>query len=113
MIGGYTPVSRNFGAIVVGEREGRAFNCVAKVHGGFTPPTRVAVFKHFEGLETKACLFKNLPYARRGPWGEGLTAADMQKCRWLKPRLVATIDYLERTAANNLRHPMFVGLIAK
>jgi hypothetical protein len=37
----------------------------------------------------------------------------MQKCRWLKPRLVATIDYLERTAANHLRHPMFSGLTAK
>jgi hypothetical protein len=35
----------------------------------------------------------------------------MQKCRrGLKPRLVVTIDYLERTAANHLRHPMFAGL---
>jgi hypothetical protein len=25
--------------------------------------------------------------------GEGLTATEMQKWRWLKPRLVATIDY--------------------
>jgi bifunctional non-homologous end joining protein LigD len=48
--------------------------------------------------------------ARRGQWGEGLTAAEMKKCRWLKPRLVATIDYLERTAANHLRHPMFAWL---
>jgi hypothetical protein len=44
--------------------------------------------------------------------GEGLTAAEMEKCRWLKPRLVVTIDYLERTAANHLRHPMFSGLTA-
>jgi len=34
----------------------------------------------------------------------------MEKYRWLKPRLVATIDYLERTAANHLRHPMFARL---
>jgi ATP-dependent DNA ligase len=27
-------------------------------------------------------------------WGEGLTTEDMEKCRWLKPRLVATIEYL-------------------
>jgi hypothetical protein len=33
--------------------------------------------------------------------------AEMKKCRWLKPRLVAMIDYLERTAANHLRQPMF------
>jgi ATP-dependent DNA ligase len=64
-------------------------------------------------LETKTSPFKNPPEARRGQWGEGMTAAKMEKCRWLKPRLVATIDYLERTAANNLRHPVFVGLTKK
>ena len=110
VIGGYTPAGRNFGAILVGEREGRALKYVAKVHGGFPPALRIAMFKRFYELETKACPFKNLPEARRGQWGEGLTAAEMQKCRWLKPRLVATIDYLERKAANHLRHPMFLGL---
>ena len=60
--------------------------------------------------ETKNCPFKNLPEARRGQWGEGLTAAEMEKCRWLKPQLIATIDYLERTVANHPRHAMFVGL---
>jgi hypothetical protein len=42
-----------------------------------------------------------------------LTATEMQRCRWLKPQMVATIDYLERTAANHLRHPMFAGLARK
>jgi bifunctional non-homologous end joining protein LigD len=83
------------------------------VHGGFTPALRAALFKQFHGLETKTCPFKNLPEARRGQWGEGLTAAEMEKCRWLKPRLVAPIDYLERTVTNHLRHAMFAGLIAK
>ena len=112
VIGGYTPAGRNFGAILVGDYEGRALKYVAKVHGGFTPALRIAVFKRFDGLETKTCPFKNLPEARPGPWGEGLTAAEMEKCRWLKPRLVATIDYLERTAANHLRHPVFARLVA-
>jgi bifunctional non-homologous end joining protein LigD len=110
VIGGYTPAGRNFDAILIGDYEGRALKYVAKVHGGFTPAVRAVLFKQFHGLETKTCPFKNLPEARRGQWGEGLTAAEMEKCRWLKPRLVATIDYLERTAANHLRHPMFVGL---
>jgi ATP-dependent DNA ligase len=95
---------------LIGDYEERALKYVAKVHAGFTPPLRAAVFKRFQGLETKTCPFENLPEARRGQWGEGLTAAEMEKCRWLKPRLVATIDYLERTAANHLRHPMFARL---
>jgi bifunctional non-homologous end joining protein LigD len=109
-IGGYTPAGRNFDSILIGDYVGRALQFVAKVHGGFTPAGRTALFRDFHGLETKTCPFKNLPEARRGQWGEGLTAAEMKKCRWLKPQLIATIDYLERTVANHLRHAMFVGL---
>jgi bifunctional non-homologous end joining protein LigD len=81
-----------------------------KVGAGFTPAVRTALFKQFHCLETNRCPFKNLPEARRVQWGEGLTAAEMDKCRWLRPRLVATIDYQERTGANHLRHAMFAGL---
>jgi ATP-dependent DNA ligase len=33
-----------------------------------------------------------------------------RRCRWLKPRLVAAIEFLEWTPENKLRHPKFVGL---
>ena len=39
------------------------------------------------------------PEARRGQWGEGLTATEMQKCRWLKAPLA------ESTAGRNDRLP--------
>jgi hypothetical protein len=42
-----------------GDYEGRSLKYVAKVHGGFTPATRAAVFKRFQGLETNLCPFKN------------------------------------------------------
>jgi len=45
-----------------------------------------------------------------GRWGEGLTAADMEKCVWLKPQLIAAIEYAEWTPADRLRHSRFVGL---
>jgi hypothetical protein len=76
----------------------------------FTPALRASVFKEFQGLETDRCLFKNLPAARRGQWGEGLNAEQPEKSRSLKPRLVVTIEYLECTAANHLRLARFVGL---
>jgi ATP-dependent DNA ligase len=47
---------------------------------------------------------------RKAVWGEGLTAADMEKCLWLKPKLVAAIEYAEWTPANHLRHSRFVAL---
>jgi hypothetical protein len=37
----------------------------------------------------------------------------MQKCRLLKPRLVATIDYLERTAANHCGTRCFPDWLSK
>ena len=35
---------------------------------------------------------------RKAVWGEGLTAADMEKCLWLKPKLVAAIEYAPPSA---------------
>jgi bifunctional non-homologous end joining protein LigD len=83
---------------------------VAKVRNGFTPASRAAVAGQFRGLETDRCPFANLPETRRWQWGEGLTAEEMENCRWLKPRLIATIEYLEWTAVNHLRHARFWGL---
>jgi len=47
------------------------------------------------GLEQASCPFQNLPESKKGRWGEGLTAEDMSKCRWLQPRLVAMIEFAE------------------
>jgi ATP-dependent DNA ligase len=68
------------------------------------------VFSQFRGLTIAECHFRNLSERGRGRWGEGLTAEDMEECRWLKPQLVASIEFLEWTPENRLRHPKFVGL---
>jgi hypothetical protein len=34
----------------------------------------------------------------------------MAQCRWLKPRIVVAIDFLEWTLEDRLRHPSFVAL---
>jgi hypothetical protein len=51
--------------------------------------------------------FSNLAEPKKGRRGEGLTASDMEKWRWLEPQPVATIEYLEWTAANYLTHTSF------
>ena len=45
------------------------------------------LFKSFRGLEITECPFANLPEARSGRWGEGLTGDKMKECQWLKPAL--------------------------
>jgi DNA ligase D-like protein (predicted ligase) len=110
VIGGYTPSGRNFDAILVGYYEGGQLIYVARVRNGFVPASRQLLFNRFAGLQTDTCLFTNLPESHKGRWGEGLTAADMEKCRWLRPELVAQIEFVEWTPANHLRHSRFVGL---
>ena len=110
VIGGYTPNPTNFDALVVGYYEGKKLMYAGRVRNGFVPSVREQVFKRFKGLQIKTCPFTNLPEKRKGRWGEGLTEADMQKCVWLKPQLVAAIDYAEITPGNHLRHSKFVAL---
>jgi DNA ligase D-like protein (predicted ligase) len=110
VVGGYTPSSKNFDALLVGYYVGDALMFAAKVRNGFVPAMRDTLFQQFKKLRTKTCPFANLPESAKGRWGEGLTAADMEKCIWLKPQLVAAIEYAEWTPANHLRHSKFIAL---
>jgi ATP-dependent DNA ligase len=45
-----------------------------------------------------------------GRWGQGLAAEKMENCVWVRPEVVAEIQFLESTGADHLRHTKFVGL---
>jgi bifunctional non-homologous end joining protein LigD len=109
VIGGYIPAPKNFDSILVGYYESKNLLYAARVRNGFVPATRQALFERFRGLERATCPFQNLPESKKGRWGEGLTPEDMKECRWLQPRLVAAIEFLEWTPEKHLRHPRFVG----
>src|SRR5271168_4183591 len=82
---------------------------LASMPGSF-PAARQTVFAQFKGLTITRCPSHNLPERTRGRWGYGMTADVMDRCLWLKPSLVAQIEFLEWTPENRLRHPKFVGL---
>lgn len=110
VIGGYTVGGRTFDALVFGYYEGGKLMYAARTRNGFTPSSREALLRSFRTLEIKDCPFVNLPEARSGRWGQGLTAAKMKDCRWLKPVLVAQFEFREWTPDNHLRHSRFVAL---
>jgi len=110
VIGGYTVGTSSFDALVVGYYDGNRLLYAARVRNGFTPALRAQLFRQFRTLQTPKCPFINLPEARSGRWGEGLTMAKMAQCRWLSPALVARIEFVEWTGDHHLRHPRFVGL---
>ena len=110
VIGGYTVGTNTFDALILGYYEEDRLIYVARTRNGFTPTVRAQLFKKFRGLEMAECPFVNLPEAKSGRWGAGLTAAKMKGCRWLKPALVASVEFLEWTGENHLRHTKFVAL---
>ena len=75
VIGGYTRGTKTFDALVFGYYEGDRLIYVARTRNEFTPVTRAQLFKRFKGLEIDQCRFANLPEARSGRWGQGLTKA--------------------------------------
>jgi DNA ligase D-like protein (predicted ligase) len=108
-IGGYTLGGRHFDALIFGYWEGDRLMYAARTRSGFTPAVREQLHQRFRGLETPECPFANLPEARPGRWGDGLTAAKMKNCRWLEPVLVGQFEFVEWTPDKHLRHSRFVG----
>src|SRR6516164_4572350 len=110
VIGGYIPGAHGVDAIVVGYYRGENLIYVARIRNGFVPASRRQIFARLKPLVISKCPFVNLPETHKGRWGEGLTAADMDKCVWLRPQLVARIEFLEWTESNHLRHSKFAGI---
>jgi bifunctional non-homologous end joining protein LigD len=110
VIGGYTLGTKTFDALVIGYFDGDDLIYASRTRNGFTPAIRQRLYKMFKPLEIPTCPFANLPEARSGRWGVGLTKAKMADCRWLKPVLVGQFEFVEWTPDNHLRHTRFVGL---
>lgn len=68
------------------------------------------MFAELEGLQTERCPFTNLPEKTAGRWGQGITAAKMAVCIWVKPKVVVQVNFLQWTEGDKLRHTTFVGL---
>jgi len=110
VIGGYTIGTRTFDALVIGYYDGERLMYASRTRNGFTPALRQQLFRKFRGLEIPDCPFVNLPEAKSGRWGQGLTKEKMADCRWLKPVLVGQFEFVEWTADHHLRHTKFVAL---
>lgn len=110
VIGGYKPNATNFESLVVGYYERRKLRFAGRVRAGLTPSIRAEVFRRMSGDRIERCPFVDLPNSKKGHWGEGVTEEDMAKLRWVKPRLVIEVSFVEWTRDGALRHSEFVAL---
>jgi len=110
VVGGYRPSGTSFDALIVGFYERRQLIYSSKVRSGFTPAIRRTLIDQLAPLSVRDCPFANLPVTKRGRWGEGLTAEDMQTMQWVKPSVVVEVSFVEWTRDGMLRHAKFVGV---
>ena len=112
VIGGFTQPGgsrTHLGALLVGVREGKEWIFTGKVGTGFSQATLALVHRRLTAVDAQECPFSNLPQTRRRRFGQAMTSAELRRCHWVKPQLVAQIKFAGWTRDGMLRHPVFLG----
>lgn len=104
VIGGWQPSQDHepdhVGAVLLGVyTQARQLVYIGRVHSGFTDASRRALASVLEELATDSC-----PFTGRGPTGRDRNA------RWVRPTLIADVNYRAITADGRLRQPTWRGL---
>jgi bifunctional non-homologous end joining protein LigD len=110
VIAGYTlpkKSRRYFGALILGYYRGQRLIFAGRVGTGFNEKTLKAIHQKLKPLECAAPMVEEVqePSGRWRP--KGWKASDS---RWVKPKLVAQVQFAEWTSDGILRHPSFLGL---
>jgi bifunctional non-homologous end joining protein LigD len=113
VIGGFTLPEggrQYFGAILVGFYQDGELRFAGRVGSGFTDQSLRSLYRRFQELAADECPFAGLPEKKESRWGQALTPAEIKRCRWVRPELVAQIRFTEWTRDDKLRHGVFLGL---
>lgn len=110
VIAGYTLPKKSrhyFGALILGYYQGKRLIFAGRVGTGFNEKALKEIYQKLKLLESDVPLVEEVqePSGRWRP--KGWKASDS---RWVKPRLVAQVQFTEWTDDGILRHPSFQGL---
>lgn len=110
VIAGYTlpkKSRRYFGALILGYHRGKKLIFAGRVGTGFNEKALQEIHQKLRPLEIDRPLVEEVqePSGRWRP--KGWKASDS---RWVKPKLVAQVQFTEWTSDGILRHPSFQGL---
>lgn len=110
VVGGYVPPVNSIGALILGVYEGKRLMCCGRVRAGFNPLYRRELAPLLSKLTVDRCPFANLPMKSKGRFGGGISAEDMEAMRWVRPKVVVQVAFVEWTANGVLRHPKYLGI---
>jgi bifunctional non-homologous end joining protein LigD len=110
VIAGYTLPKRSrqyFGALILGYYRGKKLIFAGRVGTGFDDKSLREIFHQLKPLEVEKPMVEEVqePSGRWRP--KGWKASDS---RWVRPKLVAQVQFTEWTEDGILRHPSFIGL---
>jgi bifunctional non-homologous end joining protein LigD len=111
VIGGYTKPEgsrKYFGALLVGPYDGTKLKFAGRAGTGFSDKLLHSLFSELEKIRVEKCPFFNVPATGRSRWDQGLTAAEMKRCHWIKPAMVCQIKFTEWTRDDRLRQRSFL-----
>jgi bifunctional non-homologous end joining protein LigD len=110
VIGGFRPDGDRVDSLIVGVYQDGKLIATGNVRAGLTVPLRRQLYALLQPLKTARCPFANLPKPRKSHWSEGITAEDMTKITWLRPKVVAEFAFTEWPPDGMLRHARYVDL---
>ncbi len=99
VVGGYTKPEgsrKHFSALLVGVYEGK-LKFSGRVETGFAEKLLRDLYSELNKIRVEACPSFNLPAVGRSRWDQGLTAAEMKRCHWVKPVMVCQVKFTEWT----------------
>jgi len=102
VVGGYTDpggARANFGALVLGVYDNGKLTCCGRVGTGFTEKTLETIYQQLSKREQTKTSFDVPP---KGQEARGV--------HWVKPELVAEVEFTGWTGDGYLRHPSFKGI---
>ena len=110
VIAGYTLPKKSrqyFGALILGYYRGKKLIFAGRVGTGFNDKSLREIYRMLKPLEIETPMVEEVqePSGRWRP--KGWKASDS---RWVKPKLVAQVQFTEWTEDGILRHPSFQGL---
>ena len=112
VVGGFKPNASDFESLLIGYYDERGrLHYAAKLRSGFTSHAKGEIFRRIVAAAVRRCPFVDLPNSiGRSHWGAGITEEDMAKLRWVAPRVVIDVAFVEWTRDGLLRHPKFLGI---
>lgn len=104
-VGGFLPGVDGFSSIAVGFRRGGEYHYAGKLEVYLPRSVKADALNRLVPLASSEQPFVQVPRKRRGDtWSAGITADEISKFVWLKPKVKAIVEYQEWTRAGYLRH---------